>query len=486
MFYKCECGKTFENKQSFLGHKSNCDIHLKSVGKNFWTKDNKDAHRKKKIIEKYGSLEEYSRQHSESIKKSFEKRTDTFNYKIKNIDKEEFVNDYLVLNNSRKYMMDKYNVKSYMLDKIIDYFDCHKSKKQAAKLSWATKYEIYPSDNINNWQKGQQTRITNYGTLEESYKQGLIKQKQTMVERYGVENPLCLDYLSTHRKKKFTKPNNQFAKILDNNGIKYEREFVLETKSYDFKVGNFLIEINPTVTHNTYYIPYGNKNGLDENYHKIKTDLANKYNYRCIHVWDWDDEVKIVNLLSKREKVYARDCVIKEVDKQTVKTFLNKYHLQGYAKDTIRLGLFNNEKLVSVMTFGKPRYNKNYEYELIRLCSPYYVVGGEEKLFNYFTTKFTPKSIISYCDKSKFEGKVYHKLGFTSTGTTLSRHWYNPKTNKHITDNLLRQRGFDQLFGNQYGYYGKSSSNDTIMLAHGFLPVIDSGQETFIWKLTGK
>ena len=58
MLYKCECGKTFENKQSFLGHKSNCDIHLKSVGKNFWTKDNKDAHRKKKIIEKYGSLEE--------------------------------------------------------------------------------------------------------------------------------------------------------------------------------------------------------------------------------------------------------------------------------------------------------------------------------------------------------------------------------------------------------------------------------------------
>lgn len=354
----------------------------------------------------------------------------------------------MVLNNSRKYMMDKYNVKSYMLDKIIDYFDCHKSKKQAAKLGWATKYEIYPSDNINNWQKGQQTRITNYGTLEESYKQGLVKQKQTMVERYGVENPLCLDYLSTHRKKKFTKPNNQFAKILDNNGIKYEREFVLETKSYDFKVGNFLIEINPTVTHNTYYIPYGNKNGLDESYHKIKTDLANKHNYRCIHVWDWDDEVKIVNLVSKREKVYARDCVIQEVDKQTVKAFLNKYHF--------------------------------------RLCSPYYVVGGEEKLFNYFTTKFTPKSIISYCDKSKFEGKVYHKLGFKSKGTTLSRHWYNPKINKHITDNLLRQRGFDQLFGNQYGYYGKSSSKDAIMLAHGFLPVIDSGQETFIWKLTGK
>lgn len=30
------------------------------------------------------------------------------------------------------------------------------------------------------------------------------------------------------------------------------------------------------------------------------------------------------------------------------------------------------------MTFGKPRYNKNYEYELLRYCSNYSVIGGVE------------------------------------------------------------------------------------------------------------
>ena len=95
------------------------------------------------------------------------------------------------------------------------------------------------------------------------------------------------------------------------------------------------------------------------------------------------------------------------------------------------------------MTFGKPRYNKNYEYELIRYCSSKKVVGGAEKLFNYFIKTYNPKSIISYCDWSKFNGNVYSKLGFKYKSYSICKHWYNTKTKKHITDNLLRQRGFD-------------------------------------------
>lgn len=61
------------------------------------------------------------------------------------------------------------------------------------------------------------------------------------------------------------------------------------------------------------------------------------------------------------------------------------------------------------MSFGKPRYNKNYECELLRLCTKngYAVVGGAEKLFSYFVKTHNPKSVISYCDLSKFMGNVY-------------------------------------------------------------------------------
>lgn len=33
MLYRCECGREFENPQSFNGHKCHCKVHLSSVGK---------------------------------------------------------------------------------------------------------------------------------------------------------------------------------------------------------------------------------------------------------------------------------------------------------------------------------------------------------------------------------------------------------------------------------------------------------------------
>lgn len=48
------------------------------------------------------------------------------------------------------------------------------------------------------------------------------------------------------------------------------------------------------------------------------------------------------------------------------------------------------------------------------------------------------------------------------------------KSKKHITDNLLRQQGFDRLFGTSYG---KGTSNEQLMLDAGFLEIYDCGQK---------
>ena len=134
------------------------------------------------------------------------------------------------------------------------------------------------------------------------------------------------------------------------------------------------------------------------------------------------------------------------------------------------------------MTFGKPRYNKNYEWELLRLCtkSNYNIIGGAEKLFDYFLNTYKPDSIISYCDISKFTGSVYSKLGFKLKATSKpSRHWYNIKTKQHITDNFLRQKGFDKLFN---ANYGKGTDNDELMREHNFVEIYDCGQSTYIYE----
>ena len=126
----------------------------------------------------------------------------------------------------------------------------------------------------------------------------------------------------------------------------------------------------------------------------------------------------IVNLLRNRSRCYARQCIVKEIDRNTAAKFINEYHLLGYTNDKIRIGLYYKDELVSVMTFGRPRYNRKYEYELVRYCSGWNVVGGAEKLFDYFLKQYDPQSIVSYCDKSKFRGDIYTSLGFSEVGTS--------------------------------------------------------------------
>ena len=247
----------------------------------------------------------------------------------------------------------------------------------------------------------------------------------------------------------------------------------------DFKVNNTLIEINPYATHNS---TWGIRNNppKSSNYHQQKSKLAADNGYFCIHIFDWDDQNKIIQMLKNKQRIYARECTIKEISATDAVDYLNKNHLQGYAKDKIRLGLFYKDQLVSLMTFGTPRYNKKYEYELIRYCTTAKVIGGAEKLFSHFINQFSATSVISYCDLSKFAGNVYEKLEFTLLRTSRpSKHWYNAKTKQHITDNLLRQRGFDQLFK---ANYGKGASNEKLMLENGFVEIYDCGQATYIWQ----
>ena len=137
------------------------------------------------------------------------------------------------------------------------------------------------------------------------------------------------------------------------------------------------------------------------------------------------------------------------------------------------------------MTFGKPRYNKNYEYELLRLCTKpeYKIVGGAEKLFKHFVEKYIPESVISYCDNSKFTGDVYKRLGFKLKCLGQpSKHWYNIKTHRHITNNLLNQRGYSQLHGDKdYQLAERGKSNKELMLQAGYVEVYDCGISTYIY-----
>lgn len=309
----------------------------------------------------------------------------------------------------------------------------------------------------------------------------LEKTKKSNIEKYGVPYN-CMREECRKSYHTISKINNRFADLLDFHNIPYEQEFSIDTYSYDFYLPNenIVIEINPTVTHNSYISIFSKTPIKEADYHFKKSQLAKDSGFKCINIWDWDDWDKVLDIISHKETVYARKTSIKEISSRQASEFIEKYHIAGKCRGTsIAYGLYYNLELVEVMTFGKPRYNKQYDYELLRLCtkSGMSIIGGASKLFNYFIKHHTG-SIISYCDASKFSGDVYSKIGMHYKSTTSPNKIWSKKSDK-ITNNLLLSKGYDQLFGTNYG---KGTSNEELMLSNGWLPVYDCGQMVFEYK----
>ena len=379
------------------------------------------------------------------------------------------------------------SMEKYGVDNPFKSSEVHKLARQRMKEKYGVEYG-YKSKIIRN--KINKSIKEKYGVdniMHSSKYQR--KVKQTMFDKYKVTSGfLTPNAIKSHKQGTISKINKKCAeelKQITDKQIKLEKPIFKYI--YDIQLGeNILIDINPTISHNVYIsYPYLLKVVKDnipvsKEYHLDRLKIAIENGYDLISVFDWDDWNKIKYLLQDKKPLYARKLEVKEVDKKECNEFLNNYHLQNTCNgQEIRLGLYKDNELIEIMTFGKPRYNKNYEWELLRLCTKpeYKVVGGSEKLFKHFIELVNPQSVISYCDNSKFSGEVYTRLGFTQKGKpSPSLHW--SKGSEHITDNLLRQRGFDQLFNTNYG---KGTSNEELMIEHGWLPIYDCGQMTFIW-----
>lgn len=329
--------------------------------------------------------------------------------------------------------------------------------------------------------KIKKTNLEKYGyEVPSESKEIMDKVASTNLEKYGVPYYCMTADCREASGQVISNINKDFASRLDRLNIQYEFEFGIENRSYDLLLPNLniVVELNPTFSHSIHNTLFGS---VSNNYHKEKSELAEKHGYRCIHVWDWDRTKEVLNLLQSKNKIYARYCEVHSLDTVTADIFTSKNHLSGSCKGQFEnYGLYYGGELVMVMTFGSPRYNKKYDFELLRLCSKsdMNIVGGASKLFRRFIQNNPGKSVISYCDASKFKGDVYEKLGMKYLYTSEPNVVWS-KGKKYVTSNLLRQRGYDQLFGTSYG---KGTSNEELMIENGWLPVCDCGQKVYVYK----
>ena len=191
-------------------------------------------------------------------------------------------------------------------------------------------------------------------------------------------------------------------------------------------------------------------------YHLMKTQMCKEKGIQLIHVfqdqWLYKQQIvkdRIKNVFGVYDnRIFARKCVIKEIKPSICNQFLDVNHIQGHDNSKIRLGLFYNDQLVSVMTFGKPRFNRNYEYELVRFASKLgtKVIGGASKLLKYFERNYQPKSLISYADRRYSNGKLYYALGFQFLNNSEPNYWWC-KNNYKYTRYQCQKHKLKQLLG---------------------------------------
>ena len=198
----------------------------------------------------------------------------------------------------------------------------------------------------------------------------------------------------------------------------------------------------------------------DKNYHLNKLNYFKERKIHIVNIWedDWEFKRDIIHsqirnqLRLTENKKFARKCIIKEI--KDYANFIADNCIYEYTPSKINLGLFYNKELVSVMGFdnfdGRKKMGDN-EWNLSIFCGKINttVVGGASKLINYFIKIYNPCRIITYVDKSLYDGRLYPILGFSLIKETKPDYKYivgsirKNKTNFAKTEKLGYHRIYD-------------------------------------------
>lgn len=284
-----------------------------------------------------------------------------------------------------------------------------------------------------------------------------------------------------------TYPLKFIETILKDNDISYiknDRKLI-----YPYEIDLFIPTLNIGIEINGNYWHSEFSSGKGKEYHISKTKKAYDNGIKLIQIFE--DEIvnkpdivksRIYNILNIiHDKIQARKCEIRILTSKTKKDFLIKNHIDGDSISKYNYGLYYNNELVSVATFGERKISGSKQFELIRFANKIntVVIGGFSKLFQHFIKENNPDKIITYADirwsGMDKEENVYFKNGFKYIGTTKPNYFYEDKkkyllrlNRLNFTKQKLVKRGFNPEL-----------TEIQIMLENGYDRIWDCGSMKF-------
>jgi hypothetical protein len=377
---------------------------------------------KKTNLEKYGC--EYAQQNEKIREKS--KATCFKNYGVKHAlqnkellkkaqekSKERYGSKFPIQLDKFKEKVRKTNLKKYGIENFLEL----PQVKEKIKQTNIEKYgEAHPAASVEIQEKIKQTNIKKYG-VKCVFETSQVKEKikQTNIEKYGSPFPI----------HKFGKTQESIRSWLNEYGYNFNSDYeILEGKELDLYDSDKKIAIEYC---GLYWHNEDSPEPRNRKYHYYKYKKCKDNGIQLLTIFDdeWNNKQNIIKsvILSKlgvfETRLYARKCIVKEIDKKSFGNFCDQYHIQG--KNSLSLvcfGLFYNNELVGVIDLGRHHRKKEQtSLVLTRLCfkEGYQIVGGSSKLLSAcvaYCKKNNIKNIISWSDNRWSNGNIYKNLGF--------------------------------------------------------------------------
>lgn len=237
----------------------------------------------------------------ETRKSSGEKHTQkVLQNLIQTIPRQQLEKDYIEY--GRVYLEKKYHTQKIL--QLLDYYDIPKKNNNEFRASKVSRSAFERA-----------LKRISYDNLYIDWIEAKLPVPD-MLRKYSIsEKILCdiLEYYGIGRKHPYrvatanSSYNQRFydrliAKGFDENFV--AREYYVKNRfkrkfRFDFKVGDYLIEIDPFITHNSSKI-FTKKYGVrDVYYHQLKSKIAFEHGLTCIHIFDWIDIDYVIDTILK-------------------------------------------------------------------------------------------------------------------------------------------------------------------------------------------